>query len=173
MAQAYVSQTVFLAGLIIAILGSSLISVVTMTQLSTTLGLKGEKGDTGATGATGATGETGMRGNDGIDGRDGINGSQGPKGDIGPQGPAGVFTIANMSGYVSAPAYDSGWIHNLTQTTTLWHGLNTINVLISLQWEDTQQVWWRDLTQNEITLQRSTSNESLNIRVMMWKIAQP
>lgn len=57
-----ISKTVFAVGLIAAILASSLISVVAMTQLSITSGLKGEKGDKGDTGATGATGPQGPAG---------------------------------------------------------------------------------------------------------------
>jgi len=47
-----ISKTMFMVGIIVAILASSLISAVMVTQLPLA---KGPKGDTGATGATGAT----------------------------------------------------------------------------------------------------------------------
>jgi len=68
-----ISKTMFIVGLIAAILASSLVSAVMVTQLPTTKGPKGDKGDTGATGATGQTGPTGAIGA------------------TGPPGPATVF----------------------------------------------------------------------------------
>jgi hypothetical protein len=63
-----ISQTTFIAGLVVAILASSLISaVVAMTIIQ---GPKGDKGDTGPQGETGTTGP------------------QGPQGEQGPPGPA-------------------------------------------------------------------------------------
>jgi len=55
-----VSTTVFMAGLVVAILVSSALSTVIATQLA--VGAQGPKGDTGATGATGAQGEQGPSG---------------------------------------------------------------------------------------------------------------
>jgi hypothetical protein len=57
-----ISKTMFIVGLIAAILASSLISAVIVTQLPTAKGPKGDKGDKGDTGATGATGATGPQG---------------------------------------------------------------------------------------------------------------
>jgi hypothetical protein len=51
-----ISKTVFIVGLIIAILASSLLTI----GLSMQFGLQGPKGDKGETGATGAQGETGI-----------------------------------------------------------------------------------------------------------------
>jgi hypothetical protein len=64
-----ISTSLFVAGLIIVILASSLISIIVSTQWAK--GPKGDKGDIGATGA------------------------QGPKGDIGATGPLG-FSIAPL-----------------------------------------------------------------------------
>lgn len=71
-----ISKTMFIVGLIAAILVSSLVSAVMVTQLPTTKGPKGDKGDTGDTGATGATGATG---------------ETGPKGEKGEPGDETVF----------------------------------------------------------------------------------
>lgn len=178
-----ISRKAFLAGLIIAILASSVISVVAMTQLSGTLGLKGEKGDKGDTGATGATGATGMRGHDGIDGRDGTNGSQGP------QGPPGVFTITNMSGYLSAPAYNSGWRDVPGGGNYQFvHGLGTTDVIVDLTrnatlsgdqddqgiqgLNDRTVLRWYNLTNTDVFVDDRLGGPH-SIRVMIWIIAEP
>jgi hypothetical protein len=57
-----ISRTMFIVGLIAAILASSLISAVIVTQLPTAKGPKGDKGDKGDTGATGPQGEQGIQG---------------------------------------------------------------------------------------------------------------
>ena len=53
-----ISKTMFVVGLIPAILASSLVSAVIVTQLPTAKGPKGDKGDTGATGLQGPPGES-------------------------------------------------------------------------------------------------------------------
>lgn len=54
-----ISKGVFVIGLVITILASSLISVIAITQLPMLRGPKGDKGDTGAAGATGPQGLAG------------------------------------------------------------------------------------------------------------------
>jgi hypothetical protein len=56
-----ISRGVFIAGIIIAILTSSAISIFTVNQLNMP-GLKGEKGDTGAIGPQGLQGPQGLKG---------------------------------------------------------------------------------------------------------------
>jgi S1-C subfamily serine protease len=75
-----ISKTVFIVGLIAAILASSLISAVIVTQLPTIMGPKGDKGDKGDTGDTGATGPTGATGATGSQGPQGLQGIMGPPG---------------------------------------------------------------------------------------------
>jgi hypothetical protein len=60
-----ISKTMFVIGLIVAILASSIISAIIVTQLPRAIGLKGDKGDKGDTGATGATGSQGEKGEKG------------------------------------------------------------------------------------------------------------
>ena len=100
-----ISKTIFVVGLIVAILASVLLSVAVsmLFGLQGPKGDKGDKGDTGATGvqgstgpqgpigATGATGATGAQGATGPQGAQGSQGIQGPKGDKGDTGPATVF----------------------------------------------------------------------------------
>ena len=73
-----ISKMIFIVGLIIAIVASSLISVLATTQLALIKGPKGDKGDTGATGSQGSAGATGPQGLQGIQGEKGepgLNGS--------------------------------------------------------------------------------------------------
>jgi len=63
-----ISKTTFIVGLIVAIVASSLISVLASTQLSLVKGPKGDKGDKGDTGATGSQGPQGLQGIQGLQG---------------------------------------------------------------------------------------------------------
>ena len=92
---------IFLAGILVAIIASSIISasIITLSDNSTTIqGPKGEKGDNGPSGPQGPKGQTGA------DGSTGSAGSTGAAGQQGPQGPAGA------SGGLTSPDFDSGWI---------------------------------------------------------------
>jgi len=171
-----ISKTMFVAGLIAAILASSLISVVAMTQISTLLGLKGEKGDkgdTGATGATGATGPTGATGATGPQGLQGIQGTQGARG-------------------FSTPDYDSGWINIAPgETISLVHALGTTNVYVYMIGKDAAGLihqldygWdtsgtgilhygaaWYGLDANAINVNRGPNDGNwVQVRVMIWII---
>ena len=109
MVATYISMVKFIAGILIAILTSSAISIGDSAMLMAgSPGLQGPKGETGAigpagpmgtTGATGATGPQGAKGDTGPIGPEGPQGILGPKGDTGntgatgptgPQGPAGA-----------------------------------------------------------------------------------
>jgi hypothetical protein len=105
----------FIAGIVIAILVSSAISVGVSTILIAGLqgpkgpqgeqgeqgpaGLKGDTGDTGPQGPTGPKGDTGAIG---ATGQAGVTGPQGPEGPQGPQGEPGVGV--EPTGYISIPA---------------------------------------------------------------------
>jgi len=114
MVQSFVSRGVFLAGVVVAILVSSVVSVALSSVLAVgpqgpegAQGLQGEKGATGeagasgaagatgATGAQGAKGDKGDKGDTGATGAVGLQGDKGDKGDTGetgatgPQGPPG------------------------------------------------------------------------------------
>lgn len=95
-----ISRTVFIVGLVIAILVSSLISVVAVTQMPFIKGPKGDKGDKGDTGAIGPQGAQGSQGPQGPQGPQGLQGIQGPQG---PQGPAGqdASIAAELSAYIT------------------------------------------------------------------------
>lgn len=79
-----ISKTTFIVGLIIAIVASSLVSVLATTQLALIKGPKGDKGDKGDKGETGATGDQGQ---------------QGIQGEQGPTGPATVFAQWTLTWY--------------------------------------------------------------------------
>lgn len=186
MAEIVVSRRTFLIGLVIAILASSLISTVISIQWARgPQGEKGDKGDTGDIGPQGIQGEQGLAGPQGPKGDKGDIGPQGPQGE---QGPTGVFTIENMSGWLPAPAYDSGWISNITygSPNILEHGLNTTNVFVYIigntsdwfginQYDWGSKIFWYNLTENEIyvdvTMVEPQAYEQF--RVMIWKISEP
>ena len=126
---AAVSMTMgkLIAGIIIAILAASAISVGASTMLAAgpqgpegsqgdtgTQGPQGETGEagesgaqgaTGATGPQGSTGPTGSQGPTGATGATGATGPQGPEGPQGPQGEQGVGFEPTGSISVSAAAF--------------------------------------------------------------------
>jgi len=125
-----ISKNTFIAGIIIAILLSTVISLSLSIQFSVgpqgntgpqgsqgeqgiqgiqgTQGIQGETGPQGLTGATGSQGqkgddgEQGIQGVQGLQGIDGLQGIQGLRGEKGDMGPIGAF---------GDPDYDSGWVH--------------------------------------------------------------
>jgi hypothetical protein len=184
-------------------------------------GLAGSAGAAGATGATGLQGPAGVNGATWLNGTGVPSSSLGSNGDFylnlangdvynkisgswtkvanirgatgatGPQGPAGVYTIANMTGWVPAPAYDSGWIElpGSNPAVRFDHGLGTTNVIVDLRMNASQSVpnlgisdgsasfgdllRWYNLTDNSIFVSSDYDFGIHQIRVMMWKIASP
>jgi len=183
MSEIGISKTTFMLGIVIAILASSIISTAVSMQWAQgpqgpqgeqgSQGLQGEIGPQGEQGLQGPQGPSGPQGEEGDKGDTGDTGSQGPQGEQGIQGPTGVFTIENMSGWLPAPAYDSGWIVNLSNPVVLNHGLNTTDLIIHFMWNQSQQIWWQYWTLNEILIYRATSSFYYEFRVMIWKIAEP
>ncbi len=118
------TKTIFVVGLIAAIVFASLLSFgITSTQLA--VGTKELKGDTGAQGPKGDKGETGAAGATGATGHNGANGVTGATGPQGPQGPEGL----------SIPEYDSGWVDissKVGQSTTLTHNLNSVDTIVQI-----------------------------------------
>jgi hypothetical protein len=127
MSKVGVTNGKFIAGLVIAILISCTVSVVVCTQFAK--GPQGEKGDTGAQGPPGESGATGPQG---ATGPTGATGDTGPAGATGPEGPAGLGV---SSGYVTGPAYDSGWVNIADkggQNITLNHNLNSSDLSVEI-----------------------------------------
>jgi hypothetical protein len=206
-AEIVVTRRTFLVGLVIAILAASLISTVISTQL-VAVGPQGPKGDKGD---IGDTGPQGLPGTDGVDGKDGVNGTDGLEGKSayqiwldqgnsgteqdfldslkGEQGPPSVITIENFTGWLPAPAYDSGWVDvppGYGQWVNFTHNLNTTHVLVYFLRNNSQEFvtqlrygeWmqWSKLTENEISVVVQWAASPLTydkIRVMIWKISGP
>jgi hypothetical protein len=97
-----------------------------------------------------------------------------------------------MSGWVSAPAYDSGWIKlDMPTSLQITHGLGTTDVIVALRGNapfssnpyvrgitdgfsnKDPYLFWHGLTDNTIKIDDLESSGTHYIRVMMWKIAQP
>lgn len=100
-------------------------------------------------------------------------------------------------GFVSAPAYDSGWVSlpNGSPGVTLQHGLNTKEVFVYMigkspedvihiykygwDWANTRMTgaYWFNLTDTEITVWRGRDDYLLRdnwdqTRIMIWKIPE-
>jgi hypothetical protein len=161
-----ISKQIFVVGLIIAVFGAAILSTFASMQLA--VGPKGDKGDKG---------ETGPQGLQGLQGIQGIQGPQGEQGLQGPQGPSIDFSIGNLSGWIPAPAYDSGWINpfGMSNTAIINHGLNTTNLLFwALPETGTNQRVWlsKIISANEILIERTTTGPTYEVRVLLWKIAE-
>jgi len=196
-----VTRRTFLIGLFIAILAASLVSTVISTQLAVLQGPRGDKGDTGPQGLQGLPGTDGVDGTDGLNGKSAYEiwldqGNSGTEQDFldslkGEQGPAGVFTIGNMSGWLPAPAYDSGWVSVILNYSlpgiVFEHELNTTEVFVYLIRNMSVTDWginhlrygeyyfWHALSDNAISVQVSYYPDLLydEVRIMIWKIAEP
>jgi hypothetical protein len=110
----------FIAGIVIAILAASSISIVASTILTT-----GPRGPEGPQGLRGETGETGATGPAGSTGPAGPTGATGPEGPQGPQGEQGPYT----------PDYDSGWVDindKNGEYFTLTHDLASTDVIVDI-----------------------------------------
>ena len=132
MATVSVSMTKFIAGIVIAILVSSAISIGVSTLVLS--GAQGPKGDTGATGATGAQGPKGDTGATGATGPSGATGATGAAGATGATGPTGATGATGAQGPYF-PDYDSGWIDISAmqgQNITITHNLNYNDILVDL-----------------------------------------
>ena len=142
-----VSMTMFIAGIVIAILASSTLSTVIATQLA--VGPQGPKGDTGATGEQGPQGE------------------QGIQGEIGPQG---------LPGGIRTPDYDSGW-QNITLVYVIQHNLGTQELLVYLLARNEfgsiipAANWYTLPDDNTIDIIKAPDNPYTTFRVMIWKIS--
>ncbi len=183
MAAGFVSKTVFLAGIIAAILISSGFSAVVSTQFA--VGPQGEQGIQGVQGETGPQGLKGDRGVTGLQGAKGDTGAQGSKGDKGDPG------LGVQPGYVAAPSYDSGWSEVTDSWMVFEHNLGTTDVLVQVmrngptnvanetygidQFKYGELLDYLLLNNQNITARVATIKGYYNdqVRVMMWKITPP
>jgi len=107
MQKAAITKGTFIAGLIVAMLVSSIVTIGIITQ---PIALKGEKGDAGPQGISGLKGDTGDQGPAGPQGSQGIQGDTGPagpQGATGPQGPTGPTGATGATGS-TGPAGPTG-----------------------------------------------------------------
>lgn len=106
MAAVSITMGKLIAGIVIAILASSVISVGASMMLIT--GPQGETGEQGPAGATGPAGPAGATGAIGDTGPQGLQGPQGIEGPIGPQGEQGVVFEPTGNISVSFTAFVPG-----------------------------------------------------------------
>jgi hypothetical protein len=170
------SQRTAIVGLVILVLASSFISAAVSIQWAR--GPEGPQGETGSQGEQGPPGPQGEQGPPGPEGQPGLQGEQGPPGEPG---------LGVEPGFLVVPVYDSGWVSVLGNYSwrVFEHGLNTTEVLVYVirnnslydinQWSGGADINWLRLSDNEITV-RAESYPDLSydeIRVMIWKIAEP
>ena len=148
-------------------------------------GIQGLNGETGATGLTGPTGATGPQGPKGDTGETGTQGATGETGATGPQGLQGIPGLGVQSGFVVAPAYDSGWVASNGGSLRFFHGLNTSDVVVELRRYtpfSTNEIdrgiaqtglHWYNLTSSEVFVESTYPSGTHYLRVMMWKITPP
>lgn len=86
------------------------------------------------------------------------------------------------TGYISRPAYDSGWMEWNGSTMTLCHNLNTTEVVVYLIGKNEasplainiieygRYAYWWGLTSTHISLQNPCIEGWHQVRVMIWKI---
>jgi len=161
-----ISKATFIAGLIIAILASNLLSTVIATQLLTgPQGPKGEKGDTGL---------------------------QGPQGEQGPQGPPGILNPDYDSGWVVTDGrivvefnHSLGtsdiFVYVLAKWYRDWPGSGGPMVHQFYYGgdsygdpEQTQGFYWDCYTQNPDMIQVSQyGGRADELRVLIWKLPEP
>jgi len=104
-----------------------------------------------------------------------------------------VETLEEQSlpqGFITAPAYDSGWVHLNNGWSTFQHGLDTTEVFVYITgnesnaippyinqlWMSDSSAWWRIESENELLLYLSSgcSQHDYNfVRVRIWKISEP
>jgi hypothetical protein len=165
-------MTVFLAGLIAAVLISSVVSAVVSTQLVVgpqgPEGPQGPQGEQGVQGLTGATGPAGPTGPAGATGATGPQGAKGDKGDTGatgatgPEGPAG-----------SATRYVIEGSFNVTQDGDIIKYVETSdNTTIAYHWKriDVPQLTLSDMPSVQVyvsTYFESIENETAPIQ--LWR----
>ena len=112
-----------------------------------------------------------------------IQGVQGPPGIQGERGPPGVATIENFTGWLSKPAYDSGWMSiQKGAWTTFQHNLSTNELFVYVlgnddvegiyaPWDDRAR--WRIISENELLVYVRYGIETFDmIRVMIWNISE-
>jgi len=130
-----ISTTIFIAGLIVAVLASSALSTTVATQLAVgPQGPKGDQGDTGSQGPIGPQGETGPAGPQGLKGDVGDTGPQGTQGIQGIQGPKGETGDTGSEGPPGPPAvFVSRSAEDIIGTTeTEFIDMNDMSVTLSL-----------------------------------------
>ena len=180
-----VSRSVFLAGILAAILIACTVSALASTQLFTgstgpegPQGSPGPKGDTGLTGAQGSPGATGPAGSTGATGATGAAGATGATGATGPAGKDGNTTRYVIEGsfdvtqdgdlikYDSFPnsdvvfEYSYHWKKIAVPQLTL-SDLPLVNVYVSTTFESTAneqpvQPLWKDYSVPSSTMVQKT-----------------
>ena len=171
MAEVSLTMGKFVAGIIIAILASSAISVGGSTMLVTgpqgpegPQGPQGEQGIQGLTGDTGPQGPAGPAGTQGPIGQQGSQGEKGDKGDTGatgPEGPAGNATRHVIE----------GWF-NVTEDGDLIKYYETSSETIEYHWKriDVPQLTLSDMPSVQVYVKTYfNATENATTPITLWR----
>jgi len=167
-----VSRTVFLVGILAAILIACTVSALASTQLFTgstgpegPQGSPGPKGDTGLTGAQGLQGATGSAGVAGATGATGATGVAGPTGPAGPAGKDG-----NTTRYVIEGTFDVTPDGDLTKHDVAAESVGFLDYVYHWKKIDVPQLTLSDMPLVTVYV-RSVfdSGESGSQPMLLWK----
>ncbi len=137
-------------------------------------GEKGDKGDQGEQGIQGIQGDQGIQGLQGEKGEQGLQGEAGPAGELEP-------------GFMSAPAFDSGWIaipprmSVIDVSHNVGGDINNYFIYASYRRPNGSQkshqtaadmIWWEDVEPNNIQIVTNgdVTNNFDAARIRIWKI---
>lgn len=169
MTQKLVSTTVFLAGLIVAILVSSGVSAVVSTQWAVgpqgPEGPQGPQGEQGIQGLTGDTGPQGPAGPAGAQGPQGEKGDTGETGATGPEGPPGNATRYVIEGFFNV-TQDGDLVHYTNQTDGDYY------YYTEEHWKriDVTQITLADMPSVQVFVKTTfVSVENVTTPIEMWK----
>ena len=159
----------FIAGIVIAILAASAISVGASTMLI--VGPQGSQGEQGVQGLTGATGPAGPTGPAGAAGATGPQGAKGDKGDTGttgatgPEGPAGTATRYVIEGFFDV-TQDGDLVYYINRTDGDHYYYSEYH------WKriDVSQITLADMPSVQVFVKTTfVSIENVTAPIEMWK----
>jgi len=128
MAAVSITMGKFIAGIAIAIVAASVISVGVSMLIPGPQGPEGPQGEQGPQGSQGEQGETGATGPVGATGATGAPGATGPKGDTGATGPQGERGFGMpQQGNISVPAFAFVAEEGDTLGYSIGYGLTNLN----------------------------------------------
>ncbi|MDR0493443.1 MAG: hypothetical protein LBH74_07395 [Nitrososphaerota archaeon] len=177
MSEKLISRTVFLTGIVVAILVASRISTLASTQLiAGPQGPPGPQGPNGEPGSAGAQGPPGAAGSAGATGATGATGAAGAAGSAGAPGPAGKD--GNTIRYTIEGTFDVTQDGDLIITETYQDDLHDENIVgkMSFHWKkiEVSQLTLSDMAFVHVYVRTTTENvNGASQPMQLWKDYNP